>query len=194
MEQAYFIGFIAADGSVYNNIFKLKINIKDSEIIYNLNKVLLNGYIPKINNKSNTINLQISNKKILIDLSKYNIIHQKTMHYTWPDILPTELEMPFLLGYFDGDGSLHKRNDKSENSWVWQLYGRYNFLMAAKSKIETHVNIQLTDPHKAAGKELYNLSISGKKVKLIDEYMSQYDIGLKRKRIQYFWDYHEKPF
>jgi hypothetical protein len=38
------------------------------------------------------------------------------MHYTWPDILPTELEMPFLLGYFDGDGSLQNRCQESPNA------------------------------------------------------------------------------
>lgn len=92
IEQAYILGFIAADGCIRNDGSGLVIGI------HNKDKELLNWIISEIcpdyqikYNESKATNKQmeifaISDKQINLDLQKYNMAHRKTFNLQWPDL------------------------------------------------------------------------------------------------------------
>jgi len=201
INQAYLLGLIAADGGLSNNgsQITLALHSKDITLLELFKEQVVPDYNIKTNDK-NISSISISNKELCNDLLQYGIGPQKTLTLQWPTNLAEEFEMIFILGYFDGDGCLGWEADNRpgyityKGCWGWTLLGQPEFLNATKEKIYNHTNIEIKNPIKMGKCNVYTIQKSGKKAEELDSYMSHFDIGLKRKRIQYFWDYHEKPF
>lgn len=149
--KAYILGFIAADGSLVKsstgNSYYLTITIKyeDRDILDFIQKELQSIYklleIRKISygKEVHHIRLQFSNKTITNDLMKYGILPKKSLTMTnIIENIPYEYRDAFIIGYFDGDGSVslisNSINNKSMNI---QIRGTYNFLKG----ICQHLNI-----------------------------------------------------
>ncbi len=107
-EKAYYLGLIASDGCLYkkNNgqcLLNITLHEDDGYILDNFYKVLNIKRKPcKI---KNTYRFQVSSKQIFNDLLRYGIIPRKTWVMNIENI-PHEYIPSFLLGYFDGDGSI----------------------------------------------------------------------------------------
>ena len=107
-EKAYYLGLIASDGNVYKRdngqcLLSITLQKEDEYILNNFYNILnINRTCNKINKYCN---LQISSKVIFDDLSKYGIIPNKTWNMHLKNI-PKKFMPSFLLGYFDGDGSI----------------------------------------------------------------------------------------
>lgn len=122
--QAYWLGFIYADGAVMCNAetrnyeLQIELNSIDKYILEEFNQELGGKHKIKdrtrthfiCNNKKPTTSsmssLRVYSKRIVEDLIKHNVIPNKTLHNNFP-IVSNELFWDFLRGYFDGDGCLY---------------------------------------------------------------------------------------
>lgn len=155
--KAYIIGFIAADGSLVKaskgSTYYLTITIKyeDRAVLDFIQKELKSSYklldIKKISygKKIHHIRLQFSNKIITSDLMRYGILPKKSLTMTnIIENIPIEYRDAFIIGYFDGDGSVsfvsNSINNKSMNI---QIRGTQGFLRG----ICNHLNIPITYIH-----------------------------------------------
>lgn len=123
-QKSYFIGLIASDGSVHNkkanyensqNTMQITLKSNDRHILEILHRELNTGRKCTIGNNGNTCSFQIASDDICEDISKYGIIYNKTWNLNISNI-PLEYIPSFLLGYFDGDGSISKSETISKTN------------------------------------------------------------------------------
>lgn len=110
--MAYILGLLASDGTVRKNIneIKLTLNEDDSEILERIKTELqFEGNIRHYEDSKGFKNATIAftSAEIKKDLSKYNIVPQKTFTFIFPTILKKQYWIDFIRGYFDGDGSIN---------------------------------------------------------------------------------------
>lgn len=117
-EKAYWLGFIAADGCNYNRT-------TNASIIINLHQKDI-GHLEKFKAFMNTnanISLKVQNKgfsnntpmcsitlnslEMSYDLIDKGIVPNKSLILK-PPAIESEFFLPYILGYFDGDGSISK--------------------------------------------------------------------------------------
>lgn len=117
-ETAYWLGFIAADGSVVGDTLRFVLNKRDEETLQRFLNFCKSDY--KINyhtsyyidgdgvkHEFDAVNLKITSKKIVRDLAKYGIIqNKKNMDIPFIDYIPEKYKLDFIIGLFDGDGSV----------------------------------------------------------------------------------------
>lgn len=118
-EKAYWLGFLAADGSVYKNKsggYSIVISSKDLDHIDKYKKDLgciKNTYVAK----SGVGSFYVCSKKMFDDLGNYGIVPRKTYHLKFPDKLDKALLKHYIRGYFDGDGSIYISTNK-KNGYI----------------------------------------------------------------------------
>lgn len=108
-EKAYIIGFIYADGSIVKNYLSITLNKKDVDVLKFIKKEL--SYSGPIY-KKNYVRLTISSRKIVSNLNSIGIIQNKTYSSKNLPLIPSKYFNDFLLGFFDGDGSIYKSSKK----------------------------------------------------------------------------------
>lgn len=122
--KAYFLGFIAADGCIQHNganSYGLSITIhsKDKHLLErlknefqsNLNIYHITTKMSHTNKNKDHVRLAIFNKLLYNDILKYGITPNKSL--TMPNLIPNipkQFRKSFILGYFDGDGSVMRQN------------------------------------------------------------------------------------
>lgn len=125
-EKAYWLGFLAADGCNYqrehNASIILNIHQKD---IGHLNKFKefcktdaeIKSYINKegFSNQTPMCKIVLNSKKISADLIDKGVLPNKSLILQEPNI-PEKFYKPFILGYFDGDGSISKTSQYNNYS------------------------------------------------------------------------------
>jgi hypothetical protein len=117
------------------------------------------------------------------DVIGYGIPPNKSDILEWPRV-PEAFVIPFLLGYFDGDGWLQKRRDHA--GWLWGLAGTYPFLIVARDYIQCHTNVAISKPvrHcKDQSPHLYRIIATGERAILIDRTLNASGLGLPRKHL-----------
>ena len=128
-EKAYIIGFLWADG--HNNPRSgLTINIhrKDEDVLLFF-KNQLDCNAPIVDKKGYSL-FTINRKKIHNDLLVMGMFTNKTQNnLKFPNISKTLMRY-FVLGFFDGDGSIWK---KSKNCYAVSFANGYNFLISLKN-------------------------------------------------------------
>lgn len=120
-EKAYLLGFITADGCVYNGSnktsFRFQMNLKESDsyVLDFLQKEIESDYkiqfkevaFDKSGKKSRSALLKINSTAFCKDLISLNVVPRKSMKESIPlKKIPKEFLRYFILGYFDGDGSI----------------------------------------------------------------------------------------
>lgn len=119
--KAYSLGFIFADGSVAKNGSGVAISIQenDKDLLDKLNhefggdrKLSFIEYNKKNPNWQNQYCLSVVNHKINQDLVKHGAIPNKSLSLEFPVDIPGDLIRHFIRGYYDGDGSLAKNEDR----------------------------------------------------------------------------------
>lgn len=138
--KAYIAGFIAADGSLVksdNNTPSLTITVKhtDRDILEFIKSEIGNAHnIQTIKRKSSFdktkdihhVRYTIHDKNISSDLLKIGITPNKSL--TMPNLIPNipkEFRKAFILGYFDGDGSVSLPKSRAKYSNPKQQYITY---------------------------------------------------------------------
>lgn len=141
-DKAYFLGFIGADGCLYEtkdknkqNILRINIQKKDIKILQLLKEYLKTdkpiGSTTK--NSREYVSLEISSNKIFSDIEKLRLHPRKTYENTIATI-PKEFMPALIRGYFDGDGSI-TNNKKIIDSEI-SIAGYYSNMV----KIQNYLN------------------------------------------------------
>ena len=179
--KAYDLGFICADGCVYKNSLIIELSQEDRNHLEKFAKKF-NVIIKDIsrNNKSSRICI---NSKILVNcLIEKGITSAKSLTITDEifNHIPEEFLPAFILGYFDGDGSIWK-NDKDE--YNMNFSGTKKFLNRIKNifeeKIGTNKKIHISKDGK-----IYKLHYGGNQqiLKIKDWLYKSATIFLERKK------------
>lgn len=119
-EQAYWLGFIAADGSIVceGTILEISLQSRDYEHLVKFAKAI--GYPEEhikvfTDNKGYTkCRISVCSKKMCSDLAQYGIVPRKGFNLGFIENLDDSLIKHYLRGYFDGDGSI-STNGKNRN-------------------------------------------------------------------------------
>lgn len=125
-EKAYWLGFLAADGCNYqrehNASVILNVNKKDIEHLKKFKQFCntnaeIKSYIgyEGFSNQTPMCKIVLNSKKISNDLMNKGILPNKSLILQPPKILK-EFYKPFILGYFDGDGSISKTSQYNNYS------------------------------------------------------------------------------
>lgn len=143
-EKAYWLGFIAADGCVYecgnSKRFQINLSTVDLEHLKKLKESLKTDYEITFSRNDEICTLTICNKNFSENLIKQNIIPRKSLVFEPPEIRE-DLIHHFIRGYFDGDGCIYYYEDR--NSFEFSIVGGQTFADYANEKIEAKTNIYI---------------------------------------------------
>jgi hypothetical protein len=189
-DQAYWLGWLAADGCVRfatrgHMSISLELNQRDEEIVRAFAQAVAPG--AAIHRSRNAISVRIGSKQMAQDLAKYGVVPKKTETFDWPHALPEAYAMPFILGYFDGDGCFYRSHKPSRNDWTWYLLGTAPFLSAVRERLEAQAHVHfrnLERANKSGCPFLYKLCTSNKAwIRQIEAVLNPRGRGLSRKHL-----------
>lgn len=113
--QAYFLGFITADGCVHSNKGKIEISLSECDvaILYKF-KEALGGKTPELGYRPYTVRqnvyrLTLCSKTMASDLISWGITPNKTHTLKIVRPIPDNLLRHFLRGFWDGDGHIRDK-------------------------------------------------------------------------------------
>ena len=205
-EKAYWLGFFFADG--YNNgkgRILIRISSVDAEILYKLRDIMgSNAPIKPIEGKINTngylcndtVALEVHSVKLSEKLSELGAVPGKSYVLKFPDFLPENMYRPFIRGYFDGDGSITKREKNhagvkftSSNIFLFEL----NNYILKELGFSFNVSEHLYNTDERIG-DIY-INSQGKVRTFLDWLYKDANIYLERKHKRYklFCDGKELP-
>ncbi|SDO17648.1 hypothetical protein SAMN04487897_109108 [Paenibacillus sp. yr247] len=142
-EQAYWLGFLYADGSVTSTgRYVLELTLKEEDYLHLVKfKSFLKTEAPLIKRITRlqgkefvSFRMSVYNKKMVEDLIRLGCIPRKSLKITLPssEQVPADLLNHFVRGYFDGDGSIYV-GDKhghisltSTDVFLYEIQRRYN--------------------------------------------------------------------
>ena len=122
-EKAYWLGFLAADGCVFERVSSpkksqggdcviLSISRKDKEHLVKFQSFLQGNFEIKdflqnvgFSKNSEMSKIVINSKEMVQDLKDKGIVPRKSLVLKKPNT-PSQFYFPYILGYFDGDGSI----------------------------------------------------------------------------------------
>lgn len=183
-EKAYWLGFIYADGNV---------STKGNRIGFCLNKkdvVLLERFCDFVGgdrnrivsyNDKNVVYYYVYSKDMKDDLSKHNILPDKTHKKEFPIIDDYELFLAFFLGVYDGDGSEGKSQLASGNK---------EFLEYCCKRFDIDINKIILKKNKY-GSAFYLCVGYRKFIEILQNY--QYSLERKRRTVDKHFNYGEEP-
>lgn len=128
-EKAYWLGFLGADGNVYEEERRIEIELVRSDRLH-LEKfagdIGSNRPLESTSKDGNDYaKIALNSQQLLVDLKKYNITARKSKTFN-PNLLliNSAFHRDFWRGMIDGDGSLKlNRYKKYEPTKVIELYG-----------------------------------------------------------------------
>lgn len=109
-EKAYWLGFIAADGYIYDGTaYCVGIGLakRDLNHIEKFRDFLECDYKIVEDKSTNSYSLRVSNRKFCDDIRRLGIEERKsTKNYSLIANVPNKYKDSFIAGYFDGDGAI----------------------------------------------------------------------------------------
>lgn len=153
-EKAYWLGFIAADGCNYqrehNASVIINIHQQDIEHLKKFKEFCnsdanITTYIATEGFSNNTpmCKLVLNSKKMSADLSDKGITPRKSLTLEPPKI-DKEFYLPFIMGYFDGDGSISKTNQ--HNNYTMSIQGTREMLEWMNEVLGTDLPLEKRNP------------------------------------------------
>lgn len=185
-EKAYFLGLIFSDGNISSkNVFSIGLKSSDVYILNRLKEVT--GSKSKIyyKEKTNSYNFSICSKEFCFYLRKYGIVERKSYEELSIPNVKENLLKSFLLGIFDGDGSIGIYKKSIQISISSSSLNFINEIQKLLEKNGISSRIQIRIPKKENHNNLYILHVTKDKSKLnmINFlYKSLNHICLERKR------------
>lgn len=195
-EKAYWLGFIAADGCIYkrnNNksgsFLVISLSRKDKNHLIKF-KEFMGSNVPILDfiqdkgysNHTEMSKIIINSTDLVNDLCLLGITNKKSLTLKPPKINP-QYYLPFIKGYFDGDGSLYKI--KSTNNWGLNFEGTKEMLEWIADVL--HLNNKLEKRYKDNPNNNYYIRCGGnnKTYIIMKEFYESVDISLDRKLEKY---------
>lgn len=189
--KAYVLGWMASDGYITKNEVRIGLNSKDAHIVSLIRDELaplheLNHRMTGAGNKSPQTLLRLGSPRMKGDLARWGIVAAKSLIIRYPPELAPDLDGSFILGYFDGNGSLstYDPNKTGRLYWRWQIVsGSSPLLEEIRSRIFTNTGILVCGPIKHRGSEAHAIYTSGSKVAPVDAWLHADLPGLARKSL-----------
>lgn len=189
--KAYLLGWLASDGNVKKreNTIRLRLNRKDEEILHLFRRELapFHPVTPYEGRRSSGETspmgrFEVNSEQMKCDLIRLGVTPDKTLTFQYPPI-PAEFDAPFLLGYFDGDGSLCRNG----RYWRWTIVGASeSFLVATQDRIEAAVGTRPRGPHRhMSGSRAKRIQLDGSHVIPVDAWLHTDIDGLARKSLRF---------
>ena len=152
-EKAYWLGFLAADGCNYqrehNASIILNVHQKDMEHLNKFKQFCntnaeIKSYIgyEGFSNQTPMCKIVLNSKKISNDLIDKGIVPNKSLILQPPNI-SEQFYKPFILGYFDGDGSISKTSQY--NNYSISIQGTKEILTWICQVLNWDVNLEKRD-------------------------------------------------
>ncbi len=193
--KAYWLGFIAADGCIVNgpNQSFLQFNLRSKDECHLesfAEDIGFEGTIMHFNQGGFPLaRLRIYSKHLVESLMAHGCTPRKSLSLQFPSSLPEEYLPAWILGYFDGDGSINvwQSNKPGRNALeaMVQIIGTYNVLEGICSVLDAGVNGFSTKirPYGA----VYKITYGGSRqvLKTLDFLYSSSGRYLKRKHEKY---------
>lgn len=117
-EKAYWLGFLAADGCVYQressgSVLIVNLAEKDRGHLEKLKSFIGDGKIERVagagyGQGTFLYRLSVNSNKIVSDLIKHKVPPKKSLILEPPTTIPKDLIIHWIRGYMDGDGSIYK--------------------------------------------------------------------------------------
>lgn len=184
-EKAYWLGFLFADGCITRKSrtgaveIAIKLSRKDEETIdkycdcLGLNKDKKIHVIEKNGNESTLITFAC--RKMSNNLLTHGLVPRKSKRIEYPKLPRRDLELAFLLGYYDGDGIRHSTAIASGSiRFLEQVRDRFDL----RYRIHRRVDEKVILGRKTKGTEC----IMYLGAKLFNEMMKNYTQSMPRKR------------
>jgi len=168
-EKAYWLGFISADGCVYDTTLKIGLNQADVGHLKKLKKDIKSEHIitetenydKRTNKRYKVCSITIYSKKIVDDLKKLGIVPVKSLILKACPFVPENLLWHYWRGVIDGDGCISF--DNSTKSWEIGVAGTKEICDALLDficeKLENK-RVKIRQAFKD-GKNTYRLKIGG---------------------------------
>lgn len=187
--KAWLIGFLAADGTVRKdeNSIKIGLSATDKEILEKIKEEIkadnpIKEYVTS--QGFEVVQLEWSSPQHKKDLAKYGVVPNKTyLENHLPHFDNDNYTLAYLLGYFDGDGSI----SVSKDGYVRIRYCCYReeFLQDVANFFYKKYGATYSIS-KDKNRQLYELSISTKyAIKIFDDMYNLDSIHLNRKYQKY---------
>ena len=152
-EVAYWIGFIAADGTIVNNTLSFMLSKRDEEMLLKFLKFCKSDYKihyntsyyigkDEVKHEFDAVNLKITSDIIVQDLSKYGVVpNKKNLEIPFIEFIPDKYKLDFIVGYFDGDGSV-TNNTKRQVITIATNYANSSQIIDVLQYYNIHCNEQ----------------------------------------------------
>lgn len=109
-EKAYWFGFLCADGYIYEPSYCLVLDLAKKDLnqvekfcdVIGANKEKIKTRIHKTGHES--VSVRITNRRFVESLIDKGCGNKKTNSLRLPHLRSEELDLAFLMGYYDGDG------------------------------------------------------------------------------------------
>ena len=182
-EKVYWLGFLYADGWITKqgkNRKSKRVGIwlgkKEEIIIDRFIKLKLNKQMKKKYSKDGKgVYVAFGNKKIINDLENLGLHTNKSNSIELPKLKGNELYLAFVLGYYDGDGTVNTTKICSGSRvFLEQIKEKFNL----KSKIIKH-NYESEINGRVINSKANYMHL---RAKLFNEMMDNYNDSLPRKR------------
>lgn len=192
-EKAYWLGFLAADGCNYrretNATILLNIHQKDLDHLIKF-QASLNSNIPIKNliqndgfsNNTPMSRFAINSMKMSEDLEKLGIVPRKSLILK-PPIIDEKYYLPFILGYFDGDGSICKL--KQYNNYEWSIQGTKEMLNWINSVLQLDCKLRKRNPNSNLNNYYISIGGTNKIYNILYKLYNSCNIHLERKYLIY---------
>lgn len=180
-EQAYLLGLLAADGNVSGQHPRviLGLQAKDIALMEWVRDRLNPAANLSIASRDGFAVLQVTSRQMVTDLAEYGIVPRKSRILAWPHQLGPLLR-PFLLGYFDGDGSAFKAS-KGRPGWN-VCSGSEQFLIDLKEYVRQQTGVVMEKIQHRPASFLYQVSTTGRNAWIVNDWLHRDGLGLPRKQ------------
>jgi hypothetical protein len=180
-EQAYILGLLAADGNVSDsNRITFGLQVGDAELVQFVRDTLSprSKLYTVRKRRRNFTSFAVTSAALATDLAQWGIVPRKSYSIMWPIGLG-DLQRPFLLGYFDGDGCTYIVKDRYPG---WNVCsGSEAFLIDMKEYILRSTGVTLQKIQRRRGTSLYQVSKTGAGAYTLNQWLHQDGLGLARK-------------
>lgn len=160
-EQAYFLGWLLSDGNhtVKKGLFRIRLQECDKKVLEILRNIIkyegelkyekrnkINEFI-KAHTKTyqNRWGLIITHKEMSNDLLRLGIENNKTNNLDFPNYLKSDLIIPFLRSFYEGDGTIsYSIQADRYNNLIFDIHllGTENFLRVVQKILKNKLNIK----------------------------------------------------
>lgn len=188
-EKAYWLGFLAADGINYrrekNAMVGLNISQKDREHLIKFKNFCnsdaeIIDYIATEGFSNNTpmSKLFIYSIEISDDLTKHGVPPKKSLILK-PPIIEEKYYLPYICGYFDGDGSIYKTSQY--NNYSLSIQGTKEILEWINSILNISNRLEKRNPENDNNSYYIRCGGTNKPYTILNKLYSSCEIHLDRK-------------